>query len=217
MPLTAIGATVLALRKVVVEPLGVVRGSPRRVRRVAWRLVPPRSALAAARRRSTGATRRSRRLAVVLLLAGVATLLPWLVEATVRRLDGGSVPWQLAIRRLQLDSGASARVVAGIAVAVAGAIALQTLFSGVEARAHAVHRRGPHAARRRSPRATGRPLGDDRGAARRRCPACARRSASPATTRRTGTIAVGDCAVAARSWPRSAPAATATRSSTGTR
>ena len=72
-------------------------------------------------------------VAVVLLLTGVATLLPWLVEAVVRRLDGGAVAWQLAVRRLQLDGGASARVVSGIAVAVAGAIALQTLFSGVQA------------------------------------------------------------------------------------
>ena len=68
----------------------------------------------------------------MLLLAGVATLLPWLVEAAVRRLGAGTVAWQLAVRRLQLDGGASARVVSGIAVAVAGAIALQTLFSGVQ-------------------------------------------------------------------------------------
>ena len=68
----------------------------------------------------------------VLLLIGVTALLPWLVEAVVRRLGGGSVGWQLAVRRLQLTSGSAARMVNGIAVAVAGAIALQMLFGAVE-------------------------------------------------------------------------------------
>ncbi|MFE5220893.1 ABC transporter permease, partial [Streptomyces sp. NPDC056626] len=40
--------------------------------------------------------------------------------------------WQLAVRRLQLSSGTAARMVNGIAVAVAGAIALQMLFAGVD-------------------------------------------------------------------------------------
>ncbi|MGH1551863.1 hypothetical protein ACRAWF_06060 [Streptomyces sp. L7] len=48
------------------------------------------------------------------------------------RLNSGSVSWQLAVRRLQLSSGTAARMVNGIAVAVAGAIALQMLFAGVE-------------------------------------------------------------------------------------
>lgn len=68
----------------------------------------------------------------VLLLVGVTALLPWVVEATVARLNSGSVSWQLAVRRLQLSSGTAARMVNGIAVAVAGAIALQMLFSGVQ-------------------------------------------------------------------------------------
>src|SRR5438093_12575143 len=68
----------------------------------------------------------------VLLLVGVTALLPWAVEAAVNRLDAGSVSWQLAVRRLQLSSGSAARMVNGIAVAVAGAIALQMLFAGVE-------------------------------------------------------------------------------------
>src|SRR5439155_609497 len=70
-----------------------------------------------------------------LVLTGVVALLPWLVEAAVRRLGraaGGTVSWQLAVRRLQLDSAASARVVAGVAVAAAGTIGLQMLFSGVQ-------------------------------------------------------------------------------------
>jgi hypothetical protein len=132
VPLTAIAATGLALRQVVVEPLGVVRGAGRRRRRLAWRLLVPALGLLALVGLHSGQESRAA-AAVVLLLAGVAALLPWLVEAVVARLRGGGVAWQLAVRRLQLDSGASARVVAGIAVAVAGGIALQTLFSGVEA------------------------------------------------------------------------------------
>ena len=191
VPLTAIGATVLGLRNVVVEPLGVVRGSPRRVRRLAWRLAPVVLGLALLSRVHQGSEMLAA-AAVVLLLAGVATLLPWLVEATVRRLDGGSVPWQLAIRRLQLDSGASARVVSGIAVAVAGAIALQTLFSGVEAeRTKSTH--ADLAQAQAVAEGHGRPLGDT----------AARLAKVPGVRGALGftsydgavTAAVGDCAV----------------------
>ena len=66
-----------------------------------------------------------------LLLVGVAALLPWLVEALVRRVRGPGVAGQLAIRRLQLSPETSARMVSGVAVAAAGAIALQMLFAGV--------------------------------------------------------------------------------------
>ncbi len=69
---------------------------------------------------------------VVLLLVGVTALLPWIVERVVARLGSGSVAWQLAVRRLQMSSGTAARMVNGIAVAVAGAIALQMLFAGVD-------------------------------------------------------------------------------------
>jgi predicted lysophospholipase L1 biosynthesis ABC-type transport system permease subunit len=131
VPLTAVGATVFSLRGVVMEPLGVVRKAGVRRRRLAWRLVPPALGVLLLTQAGQG-DENIAAAAVVLLLAGVATLLPWLVEAAVRRLGGGTVSWQLAVRRLQLDGGASARVVSGIAVAIAGAIALQTLFSGVE-------------------------------------------------------------------------------------
>ena len=71
-------------------------------------------------------------------------LLPWLVEALVRRLGGGGgVAWQLAVRRLQVESGAGARVVGGLVVAVAGAIALQSLFAGVERATSSAVQRGP--------------------------------------------------------------------------
>jgi hypothetical protein len=71
-------------------------------------------------------------MGAALLLIGVAALLPWLVEAVVHRIGGGSVPWQLAVRRLQLNSATSARLVNGVAVAVAGTIALQTLFTSAD-------------------------------------------------------------------------------------
>jgi hypothetical protein len=45
---------------------------------------------------------------------------------------GGPPSWLLAVRRLQLDSGTSARVVGGVAVVLAGAVALQTVLLSVE-------------------------------------------------------------------------------------
>ncbi|ROO63383.1 FtsX-like permease family protein [Micromonospora sp. Llam0] len=140
-PLAAVAVGLAALRGVVVEPLGVVRrGTPRR-RRPWWRLAVPLAGLALLYPLLRGgisafetAARYQVAVGAVLLLVGVVTLLPWLVEATVRRLRGGPVAWQLAIRRLQVDGGGNARQVCGVAVAVAvaGAIALQALFTGVD-------------------------------------------------------------------------------------
>ncbi|KJK58053.1 hypothetical protein UK12_12790 [Saccharothrix sp. ST-888] len=138
VPAAAIAVTLLAMRSVVVEPLGVFRQAQAPRRRVWWRLLLPVAGVALLAPLFSGAG--SRRTfneyqvagGAVLILVGVAALLPWLVESVVARLHGGPVAWQLAVRRLQLDSGTSARVVSGIAVAAAGAIALQMLFSGVE-------------------------------------------------------------------------------------
>lgn len=139
VPAAAVAVTLLALRGVAIEPLGLVRRAVPRRRRLWWRLaLPCAGALLLAPLVNGRAGVRSSvheyQLAAgaVLVLLGVAGLLPWAVEALVGRLRGGGVAWQLATRRLQLDSGTSARVVSGIAVAVAGAIALQTAFSGVE-------------------------------------------------------------------------------------
>ncbi|RCH67926.1 ABC transporter permease [Streptomyces sp. SDr-06] len=138
VPAAAVAVTLFAMRSVVVEPLGVVRTSIPRRRRMWWRVLPPLAGLGLlvpmmGRGRDRGTFNQAQVIGgTVLLLIGVTALLPWLVEAVVRRLGGGSVGWQLAVRRLQLTSGSAARMVNGIAVAVAGAIALQMLFGAVE-------------------------------------------------------------------------------------
>jgi uncharacterized membrane protein YhaH (DUF805 family) len=136
VPAAAVLVTLAALRSVVIEPLGVVRGGRSRRRRLWWRLLMPVAGLVV-----LGLTDKVEPYApvnpypiaggAVLVLVGLALLLPWLVEACVSRLHGGPVPWQLATRRLQLSSGAASRAVSGITVAVAGAVALQMLFAAV--------------------------------------------------------------------------------------
>ncbi|MGP4088675.1 ABC transporter permease [Streptomyces sp. KR55] len=138
VPAAAVLVTLFALRGVVIEPLGVVRTAKQRRRRLWWRLVLPLAGLAMLApmigQGSDGGDFNQYLVVggVMLLLIGVTALLPWIVEAVVARLGAGSVSWQLAVRRLQLSSGTAARTVNGIAVAVAGAIALQMLFAGVE-------------------------------------------------------------------------------------
>ncbi|MFJ4498911.1 ABC transporter permease [Streptomyces sp. NPDC088864] len=138
VPLTAVLVTLSAMRSVVIEPLGVVRNSRSRTRRLWWRLLFPLAGLGV-----FALTGKSGEYMVVnpyalaggavLVLVGLALLLPWLVEACVSRLHGGPVPWQLATRRLQLSSGAASRAVSGVTVAVAGAVAVQMLFASMNA------------------------------------------------------------------------------------
>ncbi|MFE6483110.1 ABC transporter permease [Streptomyces sp. NPDC057757] len=138
VPAAAVLVTLLALRGVVIEPLGVVRSARPARRRLWWRLLLPLGGLAMlypmiGQGRENGDFNQYLVIGgVILLLVGVTALLPWIVEAVVARLGSGGVAWQLAVRRLQLSSGTAARMVNGIAVAVAGAIALQMLFAGVE-------------------------------------------------------------------------------------
>ncbi len=139
VPATAVAITVVSLQPVAIEPLGVVRRGLGRRRRVLWRLVLPALGLlllvplaGTVDANGTQADRYRVAAGAALLLVGVAALLPWLVEALVRRLRGPGVPGQLAIRRLQLSPESSARMVSGVAVAAAGAIALQMLFAGVD-------------------------------------------------------------------------------------
>ncbi|NEE31125.1 ABC transporter permease, partial [Streptomyces sp. SID7982] len=76
-----------------------------RGRRLWWRLLMPAAGLAVLA--VTGRTNGYEPVnpfaiasGAVLVLVGLALLLPWLVEACVNRLRGGPVPWQLATRRL---------------------------------------------------------------------------------------------------------------------
>ncbi|MFI6641980.1 ABC transporter permease [Streptomyces sp. NPDC050504] len=137
VPVCSIAVTLLALRTVSIEPLGVVRQGKERVRRVAWRLPMPVIGVGLLLTADTSGydvspmTMASVSLGIVLVLVGLVTLLPWLVETVVLRMRGGPVPWQLATRRLQLSSAAASRAVSGITVAVAGGIALQMYFVGV--------------------------------------------------------------------------------------
>ncbi|MEU5973449.1 FtsX-like permease family protein [Streptomyces sp. NPDC047315] len=139
VPAAAVGVTLFALRTVTIEPLGVVRHTGDKPRRLWWRLLLPAAGLALLlvsrdtdRPAGTDAELYAIAAGAVLVLIGLTTLLPWLVEALVKRFTGGPVPWQLAVRRLQLSGGTAARAVSGVMVAVAGAIALQMLFAGVE-------------------------------------------------------------------------------------
>ncbi|MFG3544278.1 ABC transporter permease [Streptomyces clavifer] len=136
VPSAAVLVTLVAMRAVVVEPLGVVRGGGSHRCRLWWRLPMPVVGLAVLVLTGrvdefTPVDPYPIAVGAVLVLVGLALLLPWLVGACVDRLHGGPLPWQLAVRRLQLNSGAASRAVSGITVAVAGAVALQMLFAAV--------------------------------------------------------------------------------------
>ncbi|MFD3917814.1 FtsX-like permease family protein [Streptomyces sp. NPDC058595] len=138
VPVAAVLVTQSALGSVAIEPLGVVRNTGLRKRRLWWRLLLPVVGVAvlASTGRVDDMTPAVGPFPIVLgascVLIGLVGLLPWLVEAVVARLRGGPVPWQLATRRLQLSSGTAARAVSGITVAVAGAIALQMMFGAMQ-------------------------------------------------------------------------------------
>ncbi|MGW0709029.1 FtsX-like permease family protein [Streptomyces sp. NPDC002643] len=138
VPAAAVLVTLFALRGVVIEPLGVVRTAKPARRRLWWRLLLPLGGLALllpmVGQGNEGGEFNEFLVSggIVLLLVGITALLPWIVERVVARLGSGAVSWQLAVRRLQLSSGTASRMVNGIAVAVAGAIALQMVFAGVE-------------------------------------------------------------------------------------
>ncbi|WP_426504030.1 FtsX-like permease family protein [Dactylosporangium sp. McL0621] len=139
VPLAALLMTLLALRRVVVEPLGVVRRATARARRrIWWRLLPWAGGLALVLPLIGAKAHRfnvwQAAIGIILLLLGVATMLPWIFDRLVARLgSGGPVSWQIAIRRLQLSHDSALRAVNAVAVAAAGTIALQMLFSAAQA------------------------------------------------------------------------------------
>ncbi|MCX5228391.1 FtsX-like permease family protein [Streptomyces sp. NBC_00233] len=139
VPVSSVVVTLFALRGVVIEPLGVVRTSTPRRRRLWWRLLLLAAGVALlvplmgeVQVTETSIDTVGVAAGTTLALIGLTTLLPWLVEAGVKRLHAGPVAWQLAVRRLQLSSGTAARAVSGIVVAATGAIALQMLFQAME-------------------------------------------------------------------------------------
>ncbi|MGW7488651.1 FtsX-like permease family protein [Streptomyces sp. NPDC054786] len=140
VPTAAVLVTLFAQRGITIEPLGIVRNRPALRRRLWWRVALPAVGtlllVPLAREQPWRDTPLNTfRLATgsMLLLFGVTVLLPWLVDAVVGRLRGGPVPWQLAVRRLQLNSSSATRAVSGITVAVAGAIAIHMLMTGMQA------------------------------------------------------------------------------------
>ncbi|WIX81888.1 ABC transporter permease [Amycolatopsis carbonis] len=138
VPALAVGAALFGLRRTIVEPLGVVRqGKPVR-RRMWWRwLITGVGVLLVGTAYATEPGHGSDSVLIALtggsafLLVGVTVLLPWIVEGIASRLHGGPPAWQLAVRRLQLDSGTPSRVVSGLVVVVAGSILLQVVLNSL--------------------------------------------------------------------------------------
>lgn len=128
VPAISVVTSLVSLRRTVIEPLGVVRRAPKVKRRLWWRLVPPAAGVVliltsgndSAIQLSAGA---------VLLLLGIPVVLPWVLDRGLRGFRGGSPSVQLAVRRLQLDTGTATRVVAGLSVVLAGAIAIQGVLA----------------------------------------------------------------------------------------
>ncbi|HEV3358147.1 MAG TPA: FtsX-like permease family protein [Pseudonocardiaceae bacterium] len=134
VPGLAVGTVLFAMRRIIIEPLGVVRDGKPVLRRVWWRvalIVGGIGVLLVGKALGSFGSTTSIVCTVIgasALLIGVPAILPWLLERAIDRVRGGSPSWQLAIRRLQLDSGTPARVVSGVAVVLAGAIALQLML-----------------------------------------------------------------------------------------
>ncbi|RJQ87663.1 FtsX-like permease family protein [Amycolatopsis panacis] len=140
IPTLAIGAALFGLRRTVVDPLGVVRIGKAPRRRMWWRWTILAlggllmiTIMFAEKRSASTLTLVAVTAGSALSLIGVATLLPWAVERLVRGIRGGSPSWQLAIRRLQLDSGTASRVVSGLVVVLAGAVLIQALVASLGA------------------------------------------------------------------------------------
>lgn len=133
IPLLSVLTALFALRRTIIEPLGVVRQS-RPIRRRAWWRFTTAALGVLLLTTQLGVDKKSDEGAIVLsagtalLLIGMLVLLPWVLERVAGRITGGPPSWMLAIRRLQLDSGTSSRVVGGVAVVLAGMITLQTVL-----------------------------------------------------------------------------------------
>ncbi|MEU6133165.1 FtsX-like permease family protein [Saccharopolyspora sp. NPDC047091] len=137
VPLTTVLISLVVLRGAVGDPLGWVRRAVPGGRRLWPRLVPLVLGLAGMvvpwSEWGTSDLRAAVPItSVALVLVSVPLLLPWIVETAARRVRGGPVAWQLALRRLHLTSGTAARSVSAIAVVVTGVIALQTMIASLD-------------------------------------------------------------------------------------
>ncbi|WP_143035832.1 ABC transporter permease [Lentzea fradiae] len=138
VPALAVLTSVFAMRRLIIEPLGVVREQKPVRRRLWWRVVPALggAALLASQAGLFGSGSKPNDAVVVggvvLLLFAIPALLPWLVERVVSGTRGATPALQLAVRRLQLDAGTAARVVGGVAVVLAGVVTLQMIFATAE-------------------------------------------------------------------------------------
>ncbi|WP_086665461.1 FtsX-like permease family protein [Lentzea kentuckyensis] len=147
VPVLAVLTSVFAMRRTIIEPLGVVREQKPVKRRLWWRVVPALvgAALLASQFGRLDETSKPAQWpvvgGVVLLMFAIPVLLPWLVERVVYRVRGATPALQLAVRRLQLDAGTAARVVGGVAVVLAGTVTLQVILAGVEHEVKADERR----------------------------------------------------------------------------
>ncbi|SFJ75652.1 FtsX-like permease family protein [Cellulomonas sp. KH9] len=136
VPAASVLVTRSALRGVVVEPLGVVRRGTTVRRRLWWRVALPLVGLVLmllplvreGRGGYLGGAQAPAMIGMALLLVGVALLLPWFVDVTVRRLRPGGLAWDLALRRLQLESGTAVRAVSAVVVSVASLVAAHGLI-----------------------------------------------------------------------------------------
>lgn len=138
VPGLAVLAAIFGLRRITVEPLGVLRQGRPPARRVWWRsAIACTGALLVAGTlfvdptRGGGLATVAITLGSALLLLGVTALLPWAVQRVVGGLRGGPPSWQLAVRRLQLDGATASRVVAGLVVVLAGAILVQSVLTAM--------------------------------------------------------------------------------------
>lgn len=140
VPLLAVLVTLLTMRRIAAEPLGVVRGARTRPRRVWWRIALPAAgvALLVGERDQLAVGFGTQGIAIVvtgllLLLVGTTLLLPPLLDwagRALRRVDGPPA-WQLALARVRFSPETATRPVTGIVVTVAGAIALQSLLGAM--------------------------------------------------------------------------------------
>lgn len=139
VPVLAVGSALLSMRGTVVEPLGVARRARPRRRGLWWRLAPLAVA-ACLLALSVGRFTSDRdgdvpavAVGVALLLLGVLLLLPLLSERLADAVHRGTVSWQFATGRISHGGSTTARVVGAVTVVLAGAIALQMLFTGLTA------------------------------------------------------------------------------------